>query len=67
MSNVVKLFDKATPDEILEDNRGKFDKVLVIGEKDGRLSFSGNEEITLSELVFWFESVKFDLMMRMQK
>ena len=64
MSNVVKLFDKATPDEILEDNRGKFDKVLVIGEKDGRLSFSGNEEITLSELVFWLETIKHELLGR---
>lgn len=64
MGNVIKLFEEDTADSLLDHCKGKFDKVMVFGEKNGRLEFNGNGELNISQLVFWIESVKLELMLR---
>lgn len=63
MGNVVKLFDEdLTADEILRAAEGQFDRVLIVGEIDGVLSVSGNNSITLSEVVLWLRKIELKLL-----
>lgn len=67
MDNVVQLFVEDTADNLLEDMKGKFDQVMVLGMKDGSLHFVGNGNLNVSQLVYWLEAVKLQLMLKTQE
>ncbi len=67
MGNVVKLFDEdLTADELLRAAEGQFDRVLIVGEIDGMLSVSGNNSITLSEVILWLRKIELKLLVEVE-
>ena len=60
MSNVINLMPtQATADEVLEDCKGEFDQVLVVGwTEDGVLAAKATSDMDLRETVYLLEVFK---------
>ena len=60
MSNVINLLPtQATADEVLEDCKGEFEQVLVLGwTEDGIMSAKATSDMDLRETVYLLEVFK---------
>jgi hypothetical protein len=60
MSNVVNLMpEDATADEVLEDSKGSFKDVLILGwDEEGVLNAKSTASLDLKEIVYMIEVFK---------
>ena len=54
---------KHTPDDVLEDSKGVFESVLVLGwDIEGDLSVGASSDLTLNEVLWILETFKYKLL-----
>ena len=64
MGDIIWLKPEYSADDALEDAKGEYDDVMVIGWREDGFAVSISKDMTMSEIVYLMESVKMAFLLK---